>query len=361
MTRAPAVALLGIVALAGMVTAAPAAGADTPTGGWTDPGPVGDIGGVPVVYVEDERPLRGWAEFPSGVASVQFGLAGDAAPAGDPCSAAESVPAQTAAGGARQVQFAFEASFPCNRRYLVRATVVPRSRPLADDAPQALDLWVAVAVPPAPVSDLRATFASSPRAVTVAWDTTSREPDLQGYEIRRSTDGGPFEAIADAAPSATSFTDAFLPPDGGELRYQVVSMRPAPDGDATVFAPTGSIAEVEVAAAPRGATVAASPGGSSDGGGSALGGQWAAGPTGTGVSSVRRVFQAPGSARTTATTIDTGYQQHLPFGSGSGSAVATFEDGDGAQRQTLLLVGGAVLAFTWAMLLRFLSRRPAYG
>jgi hypothetical protein len=360
MKRALATVLLALLVLAGIVGAAPGAGADTPTGGWSDPVPVGEVGGVPVVYLEDQQALRGWAEFPNGVASIQFGLAGDAAPAGDPCSAASSVAPQTAAGGTRHVQFAFEASFPCNRRYLVRATAVPRSRPLAEDAPQAFDLWVAVAVPPAPVADVRAAFVEAPRAVTVAWDTAGGEADLLGFEIRRSVDGGVFEPIADAAPSATSYTDAFLPHEGGELRYQVVSMRPAPDGETTVFAPTGSIAEVEVGAVPRGAMVTSSPTGSGDGGGAVLGGRWAAGPTGSGVSSVRRVFRAPGAARSTVTTIDTGYQQHLPFGAG-GASVATFDDGEGASRETLLLVGGAVLAFTWAMLLRFLTRRPAYG
>src|SRR5207302_8668128 len=76
--------------------------------------------------------------------------------AGDPCSAANAVKSQSISPNAAHVDFAFDAPFPCNRTYEVRATVTPAKRTLQNDTPLVLNLWVGVAIPPAPTTGLTA-------------------------------------------------------------------------------------------------------------------------------------------------------------------------------------------------------------
>jgi hypothetical protein len=261
---------------------------------------------------------------------------------------------QSAPGGSGRVSFSFAARFPCNRRYQVRATVAPAQRPLRQETPLVLNLWVAVAIPPAPTTGLAAEVGAD-RAVSLRWDAAAHEPDFQGYEVRRST-GAEFVPIGEVGPGGQTFVDRAVPPAGGQVRYQVVGLRPGPDAGTTVFADGGAPAEVTVAPAPGGSS-------SSTGSDGATGANGAIRPAGSGpVQSVHREFRTPGVARrTTPTTADTGYQETLPFAppAGDQAVVRIDDDGDSGQRQTLLLVAGGTTAFSWAMALRLLTRRAA--
>jgi hypothetical protein len=366
--------LVGALALVGgaLLAQAPAASAATPTGAWLRPAPAGERDGVPLAYLESPQELKGYAEFDQGIAGVAFALVKDAADPDDPCSATTKVLPQSAPGGGGRVEFAFDAPFPCNRRYQVRATVAPAQKPLRRDSPLALDLWVAVAIPPEPTSGLAAAVGSN-RSVDLHWDAAPRETDFQGFEVRRSIDDGAFLPIGEAGPLATTFTDRDVPAGGGSVQYQVVGMRPAPDAGATVYADAGAPASVSVPAAAGAADDAGSAGGGGGGGNGAartprVAGGGAVLPTGSGQQSAHRVFKAPRARSTTPTTADTGYQETLPFqqrqaaSAGDDAAVARLdEDGDDGQRQTLLLVAGATTAFSWAMALRFLTRRATLG
>lgn len=358
--------LAAALVLAGgaLLASAPGASADTPNGAWTSPAPAGVVDGVPVGYLEAPGPLAGWAQFDQGVAGVAFTLVKDAAPSpDDPCSASTTVKPQSVPGGGNRVDFSFAADFPCNRRYQVRATVAPAQKPLRRDTPLVLNLWVAVAVPAPPTSGLVAEAATD-RSVALRWDGGSQAPDFEGYEVRRSVGGADFARIGEVGPSATGYTDRDVPAEGGQVRYRVVGMRPGPDAGTTVFADGGTPAEVTVAAVP-GAAPSGSDGGTDAGGRTpTVAGGGAVTPSGSGQQSAHRVFQAPRTRRsTTATTLDTGYQETLPFqqqASGDPSVVARLDgEDDGDQRQTLLLVAGGTTAFSWAMALRFLTRRAA--
>lgn len=338
---------------------APAARAASPSGAWTDPAPAGNDGGVPVAYVERPQQLRGSAEFDGGISGVAFTLVKDAADPPDPCSARPVVSNQVAPGGDGRVNFAFDAPFPCNRRYQVRATVAPRDRAFRDDGVLVLNLWVAVAIPPAPTTGLTASAGSG--TVDLRWDAAAHEPDFVGYQVRRSAGGGEPTAIGETGPDGSSFVDDDLPAGGGTLRYQVVGMRPGPDAGTTVFASSGTPATVDVAPRSGGAGPAPAPG--SGGTGTSLG------PAGAGPATPpgHRATTAPARRSTTATTVDTGYAERLPFRrpaaataapTGDPAVVARLEgDDDATRRQTLLLVAGATTAFSWAMVLRLLARR----
>jgi hypothetical protein len=72
------------------------------------------------------------------------------------------------------------------------------------------------------------------------------------------------------------------------------------------------------------------------------------------------VFQPPRTRLTTPTTADTGYKEALPFkapAGGDAAVVAHLDGSDSSRRQSLLLVAGGTTAFSWAMALRFLTRR----
>ena len=239
--------------------------------------------------------------------------------------------------------FAFDAPFPCNRKYEVRATVTPAKRTLQSDSPLLLNLWVAVAIPPATTSGLTAAPVSgNDRGIAVGWDSVGHEPDFIGYEVRRAVGNGAFSPVADVAPGATSWTDHQIPHDGGTFRYQVVGMRPGPEPGTTVFADAGPIATSTIGAAPA-TTVPPSgssgdpsaPGGAADPSGSGGGGlnQSSLLPKGQGTTSVHREFVLPGTTVNEPTTVDNGFNQTLPFKKGSGSdEAAGTEDGASVAR-----------------------------
>lgn len=369
---------------------APLAHAATPSGGWTDPKPTGDIGGVPLTYMQKPQQVRGSADFSGGIASVSFTLVQDAANTSpsDPCSAAKAVqPQSIQPNNATHVDFAFDAPFPCNRKYEVRATITPSNRALQNDTPLFLSLWVGAAIPPAPVSTVSATTLSGDaRGVALRWDAPVQAPDLQGYEILRAVDGGSFEHIADADPGTTSWTDHAMPRNGGTLRYQVLGMRPGPETSTTVFATSSPTGTARVDPVPS-TTPPAGDGGSSGGGGSAGGvsggggggggDQAFRGPGGItgsfsngndGPHTVHQEFTVPGATAHEPTTVDTGFNDKLPFqkrkpgaANGSQDAIANL-DGGGAEEAAkpyVLFVGGAGVALSWAMLLRFITKRAA--
>jgi hypothetical protein len=150
-----------------------------------------------------------------------------------------------------------------------------------------------------------------------------------------------------------------------------VGKRSGPTDGSVVSGPNGDDVVVSLDAA-------ASDDGSADGeSGSGSGSGSGARSSASGSGSVARRTDVPtGGARgsrsfvvpgpTTPTTADTGFQEKLPFQrrgetpTGGDSAVARLpEQGDDTTRQTALLVAGGGVAFSWAMALRFLSRRFA--
>jgi hypothetical protein len=343
------------------------ASAESPAGAWTSPAPASSVDDTPVAYLEAPQKLAGYAEFRRGVAGVAFTLVKDAANPGEPCSAAGSVPPQSVTGGGDRVEFAFEASFPCNRRYQVRATAAVQ-RPFPGDTPLVMNLWVAVAIPAAPVTGLAADLGTD-RTLTLHWDDASHEVDFQGFEVRRAVGDGDFERLDEVASTSTSYTDAGLPEAGVRVRYQVVGLRPGPDAGTTVYGAAGS--PVEVTAPAAGAAPDGGGGDATGTGRPTVAGGGPVAPTGQGQQSAHREFQAPATRGiTTPTTADTGYQERLPFQkpspaaeAGDSAAIARLDDeGEGdSQRQTTLLVAGASTAFSWAMALRFLTRRAVVG
>lgn len=351
--------LLALALLAGgaLLALAPTAGAASPRGGWSSPAITGDDAGTPVATLQRPGPIRGWAEFDQGIAGVGFTLVEDPSKGGEPCSARGAVLPQSVPGGANRVEFAFDAPFPCNRRYQVRATVAPEPRPLRDDTNLVLNLLVDVALPPAPATGVTIEVGGE-RSVTVRWGAGAQAPDFEGYQVERAVDDEAFRPVGEVGPTETAFVDGDIPDAGGSLRYRVIAMRPGPRPGTTVFAEPSSSAVAEVPARP----VTAGDEGASGAGSGGAGGSGDR----SGARTVRRGYGGTVTRRTTATTIDTGYQESLPFDrsavaapAGDPAVVARL-DGDSdeeGRRQTMLLLAGGTTAFSWAMLLRVVTRR----
>ena len=334
------------------------AGADDPTGGWTDPAPQGVSGeSVSVGYLVKNQKLAGVADHSAGIDNVSFVLVEDGAPStSDPCSASKTA-ANTAfpVGGASHAAFSFDVRFPCNRRYVVRATVNPR-RPLTHGPsnPTNLDLRVVVAIPPPDVADLTAegTDDGGRAAVHLEWPDVNPKPaDLQGYEVRRTDESGGLDPVVTVDADQSSFTDETVTP-GASYGYEVVAVRPGPEANTVVYSKTPMPVEVTVPVSTTSTT--ATPNASS-----------VRGPSTTSRRTPGSMPIVPVPIVTVPrapTTVDTGFQERLPFkvppttALADGSAVARLEgDESNGDRQTLALIAGGLAAMVGAGLLRFLA------
>lgn len=326
--------------------------ADDPTGAWTDPAPQTASGdSVPIGYLAKAQKLSGIADHSAGIDNVSFALVEDAATSpSDPCSAWQTAPSAVLPfGGANHAAFSFDATFPCNRRYLVRATVNPR-RPLTHGPsnPLRLDIRVVVAIPPADVGYLTAEAIDDTQpAVRLNWAMVSpRPPDFEGYQIRRADGTGQAGPIADVVAGQSSFLDEAVTP-GAAYRYEVVAARSGPEPGTVVYSAAPAAVEVTVPGPSTPTAVAAGD------------------RNGTGETSTRpRRSPTPGAGSASAkvpSTTDAGYRELLPFRvppttglPSEGSVIARLEGDEGSpDRQALGLLAAGLVTLVGAGLLRF--------
>lgn len=357
----------GVVAAGALALALPAS-AHAPTVTWSVP----TTDGGTTARLEEPQRIAGTARHTGGVQSVGFALVTDGAGA---CRAAPGTPPATQPGGGDAVAFSFAASFPCNEIYEVEVTVTPSGAGGAHPVSRAR-LRIAVAHRPASPRGLAAEVpAGSAAAVVLRWDPVATTPDFAGYELRRALGDGPMQVLGSVQEAG--FVDEGVT-RGARYRYEVAASRPDPDGG-LVYSAQSATASVEVPAA----TTTTSPApGATGAGSSGSGPSTGSGPaTGT-TDGARRSAGLPplqitrngsagagttrtGGGSTTATTVDTGYDEALPFGPDAGGddeagveptggqqVVARVEVGDGDdRRETLALVaaGMATLMGSWAL------------
>lgn len=328
---------------------------------WTDPAPSGDVRGTPLAYLDSARSLTGVAVHDNGIANITAVLVPDPTnlpPEG--CGATVDPNPSVEPDGAT---FHVQARFPCNRIYEIRANV--QSNPGSGlggrvPEPRAMPLLVAVAIPPAPVAVVEAEVDG--REVTLSWPGNS-EPDLLGYVVER--DGEPIGEVA--AGDTTRFVDRDPPAAGGPVDYRVIAYRQGPDGEVKQVgsAPTAVTAEVpaEPGAADEGASAEPDP---------QVGGDEQAPPSGAppgGGASGGARSQAPARLGT-ATTLDTGFGETLPFDTsgeaaapptGDPAVVATFDDeADGLdEKQRLSFIAGGLAVLMGAAVILHVTRRAA--
>jgi hypothetical protein len=254
--------------------------------------------------------------------------------------------------------FKLELTSPCNRSYALKATIIHQDPlPLNVTAPPDANVegGFGVAIPPAQVRGLEATYDPETREARLTW-AANAEPDLIGYYVERSPAGRDnFIRLGDVSTpmTGTSFTD----PDIGEKqRYRIVAVRRGATDGSTILS-KASLPKTSGPEGPAPAAPAPSPG--------------------TGGSGDSRPSGSSGTPRPSSRprTQDNVFERSLPFdpsqtipGSGpssSGSppgdaAVLTELDGvseEEQRRATFLPVAGGLALIVGAMHLLVLSKQ----
>jgi hypothetical protein len=349
-------AFAGVTALVAVLLLAGPVFAHSPTVTWAAP-----TDGGTTARIEEPQRIAGTARHPGGVQSVGFALVADSNGA---CRAAPGTPSATqTGGGAESVPFSFASSFPCNKVYEVEVTVVPTGQ-ASSHQPLTSRLRLQVAMAPPSVRSVAAetSDAGEPK-VSLRWDAVTMAPDFAGYEIRRALGDNGMEVIA-FVDDGTSFVDNNVN-RATPYRYEVVAARTAHDGG-MLYSPAPAAAKVNVPALATTTTTTSSTTTPSSGNGSGASGSTTSTTARQGLTpAVPR--PAPGSAAPrTATTLDTGYDERLPFKpppeveeegqalalpSADQQVVARIEDEGGQPRETMALVaaGMTTLMGSWAL------------
>lgn len=266
---------------------------------------------------------------------------------------------------------------PCNRSHRVDATVVhraPLDAPVLGGVTRPADANASssfgVAVPPAEVEGLKASYDEGSKKVSLSW-TANSEPDLIGYRVERNPPGPDGFMPVGGMVSDTSFTDTLTVDE--EHRYRVVAVRSGPDaslsrisGEPSSLVTTGpdrpepTVPDTTIFRPPPLANSSGSGGGgrggSSGGGGSSRG-------------------DAPQIRRGPVTTLDDGFSQNLPFDpsqtttplppttgtvSPEDAAVLAIDDDrteEDDRRATMVPIAGGLALMMGAVHLRLLSKR----
>lgn len=372
-----AVALVALGAVPLTMFAGPAGAQDSNgySGGWTDPAPTAQSDGTMLAYLEAASALTGEASHPNGISGVSAVLVPDTNnPPPDGCDASMDQDVAAEQNG-NAITFHVDATFPCNLRYQVKATVQANKSPGLTGSkppPYQLPMVLAVAIPPAPVEHVDATLAvdGDNRSVTLDWPAGA-EPDLLGYVVTR-TAGGTTSTLGQVdAGDTTKFVDKH-PPAGTSSRYAVTAVRNGPDDEVEQVPSDPTTVAVNVPAA---STSANQGGGTESGLTTVVTGQPTRGRPDPGSLSSVRARGGSGRPSGPPTTLDTGFQETLPFQpgdpnagsapppSGDDAAVALFdEDTSGSplsDKHTMQLIAAGLVVLMFASMVLVVTRRAA--
>ncbi|MBW3610660.1 MAG: fibronectin type III domain-containing protein [Actinobacteria bacterium] len=280
---------------------------------------------------------------------------GSSGPGGDRCLI--DLPDQTYRDTTRET-FSFDPTFLCNGAYKLVIKVFYENPGLIELAPRqpaetTVTLEFSVAIKPAQVKGLGASYDAATREVRLTW-APNPEPDTR-YLVERSPAGqARFSPIGAGPVTGTEFTD----PDIGDGQlYRVISVRPGPaggeiTGDPSVFVRSGP-------EAPR--PTAPPPSQGNSGGGSRAGGNPSRGgarPQGQAPANNRFEQTLPFDPSQTTTTVTVPPQaDETPE---DAAVLAEFDDERSdteRRRATLVPVAGGLALLVGAMHLFLLSRR----
>jgi hypothetical protein len=347
-------------ALAGLLLAATPASAAEPTVEWTRP-----TDDDRVIKASSDLVLRGTVTGDDGdeIESVSFSLAptGAPEPEADPCRAVIDGSSEIRPASPVPIEFELPLKAPCNRTYEVVATITrPRilgvcGRLGESCTTEVLPLVFDVAIPPARVSGLKAAYDPGSKEVRLTWDANT-EVDLRGYRVERNPPGpAGFETVAELGKGETAFTDKDIT---DEHRYRVTALREGPNEVPISGTPSAVVTVGPDAPEPTVPKVTPTT----------------RGTTATTRRSAGAGGDRPAVRRRTATTVDTGFSQNLPFDpsqtttsqlptttsepDGEAAVLAEFDDDDGDDRRaTLVPIAGGLALLMSAVHVRLLSKR----
>jgi hypothetical protein len=230
----------------------------------------------------------------------------------------------------RGTAFTIEPALRCNGTYVVVATGHSGSGVLASKS-SGLRAPVSLADPGAPPTGLRGAVDGAAGVVTISWNPVD-DPDVVGYRVRR--DGAP---VFDAAKGATAHTDTA--PGAGTYQYDVQTLRWGDGGPGSKpIASPGSTA-LTARVDPKAPPGPVGPAGGGSGSGPAAG-PAATIPKGPAASATiprstarpKKTYRSGGSISTgTPTTVDTGFDEDLPYQSREGAKQVELAGPDGTR------------------------------
>ena len=195
-------------------------------------------------------------------------------------------PAHRVSGDGRSsVAFAWTPSLPWNGNYTLTLRATGEDRPVDTNGQESAETTRSFSVEAAPAKprDLTVRTDSDSRDVDLAWKQNT-EPDLLGYQVQRSFDGGEWLVAGESEEAA--FRDMSTADRGGTYRYRVVAIRAGASRDAGVASAPSEPATTTVPKPPAKETTSGGSGGSgsgsSDPGPSGDGGQTGGGSSGSG-------------------------------------------------------------------------------
>jgi len=278
-------------------------------------------------------------------------------------------PAHRVSGDGRSsVAFAWTPSLPWNGNYTLTLRATGEDRPVETNGQESAETTrsFAVEAPPAKPRDVTVRTDPDSRDVDVAWKPNT-EPDLLGYQVQRSFDGGEWLVAGESKEAA--FRDMSTAERGGTYRYRVVAIRAgasrdagvasAPSEPATTTVPNPPARETSSGGSGSSGSGSSDPGPSGDGsqtGGS--GGSGGSGPGGPSISRSGRVdlsgfgsildqTRAPEAPATPE--FDPGFSETLPFQS------QTLDESDGTQELAVPQGGFSQPGSNQAELLKFFA------
>ncbi|MGK2957120.1 MAG: hypothetical protein ACSLFB_01680 [Acidimicrobiales bacterium] len=304
----------------------------------------------------------------------------------DPCSPSPTISSVRPPTGTRgAVPYEADIAFPCNGTYSLVAKAWNTRQGL--DLP---DVWsstlaLRVSIPPATVSGLSspgwvaATGEGSKAHIELNWNPNA-EVDLLGYRVDRSINDQSLVTLGEVGVGAlTKFTDADLSVAGAKYTYKVVAIRKGPSGADKIESKTPVMLSVTAPpttlpkAPPTEKTMkpSASTGESADKPVAKIPENKSAetgGLSRTIQLTPQNSDEPTQASETTPTTVDTGYDDRLPFsgqgGSGGGSGEISIEElgaGEGTARRRAIMVpiASSLILFVGWMFSRLVRRELA--
>jgi hypothetical protein len=177
-------------------------------------------------------------------------------------------PAHRVSGDGRSsVAFAWTPSLPWNGNYTLTLRATGEDRPVDTNGQESAETTrsFSVEAPPAKPRDVTVRTDPDSRDVDVAWRKNT-EPDLIGYQVQRSYDGG--EWLVAGESKETDFRDMSTSERGGTYRYRVVAIRAGASRDAGVASVPSEPATTTVPKPPAKETTSGGGGSGSSGSGS---------------------------------------------------------------------------------------------
>ena len=241
--------------------------------------------------------------------------------------------------------------WPCNGRYEISATATTSSAP---DDTHRIEGVLTVAVPPKPVTVVKAEVLDGDRDVRITWEPLA-EGDLAvdaiGYRVERAGpardgDFGPYSIVGGRRAVDDDPVMVDRPRRGGEYRYRVRALRDGADGPIPSSAEESAVAEATVAGVPVATTTTAEPD-----------------RPRTGVINRPRPRRSTPSLGT-PTTVDTGFEDELDYGDFepgdspelAGDSGRSIINTDDAGMGFAAPVAGALVLLGWAGHITYLNR-----